>query len=131
MLLSLWIGKIGQIARINAPAGGGNSPDFVQIPCWAWIWFRCPERGLCIELFFKLFSCSFLFLCSLMNVSLRSLINFLLFNYFLTFVDEIIRIFFYFFCDIFCCLFCYAILGYLSFMSSIRYFFNFFFMKQC
>ena len=20
-----------------APAGGGNSPDFIQIPCWAWI----------------------------------------------------------------------------------------------
>jgi hypothetical protein len=26
-----------QILLINAHTGGGNSPDFIQIPCWAWI----------------------------------------------------------------------------------------------
>src|SRR3989344_1226652 len=93
--------------------------------------FDAPKGGCALNYSSSFFSCSFLFLYSLINVSRRSLFSFLLFNYFLTFVDEIISIFFYFFCDIFCCLFCYAILGYLSFMSSIRYFFNFFFMKQC
>ena len=33
------------------PTEGGNSPNFIQIPCWTWIDVRCPTQGLLILVF--------------------------------------------------------------------------------
>jgi len=46
---SFFCSRLFGISVGNAPTGGGNSPDFIQIPCWAWICVQCPRGGCALN----------------------------------------------------------------------------------